>query len=162
MHQTRSYWLNHELRDSYGKWLSDLGARVGGWDWWVTLTFRDRELEGFAKGWTKIGRHYADKSFRSWVQGIPNNYHYHPAWRPTGLAWVRGTETTRTREIPHFHALISGCKNQVRQDAWATWFKSQGIARIEPYDRELGAGYYLCKYAVKSLGEIEFSPNFPQ
>jgi len=157
-----SYWLNDEIRESYGNWLSELGARVGGWDWWVTLTFRDRELEGFSRGWSKIGGHYADKAFKSWVQSIPNNYILNPGWRPTHLTWVRGTERTKTREVPHFHSLIAGCKDQRRSEAWANWFKEQGLARIEPYDKELGAGYYLCKYAVKNLGEVEFSPGFPQ
>jgi len=38
------------------------------------------------------------------------------------------------------------------------WFENYGIARILPYDQELGARYYLGKYLTKKVGDIRFSP----
>jgi len=59
--------------------------------------------------------------------------------------------------VPHFHALITGVAGLRRDEAWAWWFERYGLARILPYDRNLGAGFYLCKYVVKELGDIQFS-----
>jgi hypothetical protein len=42
------------------------------------------------------------------------------------------------------------------------WFKQYGIARILPYDRSRGAGFYLCKYVTKDLGDIQFSEGLAQ
>jgi len=39
------------------------------------------------------------------------------------------------------------------------WFAKEGIARILPYDRQLGARFYLCKYVTKDLGDVRFSKN---
>jgi hypothetical protein len=75
------------------------------------------------------------------------------------IRWVRGREYQKWRGVPHFHALIGGVADLRRDEAWAWWFDKFGIARIEPYNRELGAGYYLCKYVTKELGDIRFSPN---
>jgi hypothetical protein len=74
--------------------------------------------------------------------------------------WVRGMEYQHWRGVPHFHALLSGVKDLRRDEAWQWWFKRFGMARILPYDRQLGAGFYLCKYVVKELGDIQFSDGF--
>ena len=73
--------------------------------------------------------------------------------------WVRGMEYQRWRGVPHFHALLSGVGHLRRDEAWAWWFQRYGLVRIEPYDRNLGAGFYLCKYVVKELGDVRFSQD---
>jgi hypothetical protein len=136
-----------DLRQAWGVWLVELGDRVGGWDWWATLTFRDPPVG-------KIGVGYAKRAWKAFMEELR-------AYRGIGEpAWVRGMEYQHWRGVPHFHALLSGVKHLRRDSAWSWWFKNYGIARILPYDPQLGAGFYLCKYVVKELGEIEFSPNF--
>jgi len=71
--------------------------------------------------------------------------------------WVCGREYQTWRGVPHFHALLGGVAHLRRDEAWSWWFGKYGIAKIEPYDRSLGAGYYLCKYVVKEFGDIQFS-----
>lgn len=71
---------------------------------------------------------------------------------------MRGTEYNRSGGI-HYHALLSGVGDLFRSDSWSTWFHTYGMARIEPYDECRGAGYYLCKYVVKGMGELAFSDN---
>lgn len=133
--------------------MSEIGDRVGGWDWWFTGTFRDRPQSDIQRGWTKIGVKYANRAWRGFVDELR-------ACRGLGGAtWIKGMEYQKRRGVPHFHALISGVKQLRRDDAWQWWFQHYGINRIEPYNRELGAGYYLCKYVTKELGDVQFSEN---
>ena len=144
---------SQELKNVWGGWLTTLGDQVGGWDWWATMTFRPRTEAEVARGWTKVGEPYADSAWRAWMKELRFT---RGIGEPT---WVRGREYDHWRGVPHFHALISGVKDLRRDDSWAWWFKNYGINRILPYDRKLGAGYYLCKYVVKELGDVQFSQD---
>jgi hypothetical protein len=148
-----------DLKQSWGDWLSELGDRVGGWDWWASLTFRDIEGQG---AWTRPGWAYTAKAWRLWITELEQRaFEQAPLdslKQPRrGLEWVRAREEQRGRGIDHFHALLSGVGDLRRDGAWLWWFDRYGIARIEPYNRELGAGYYLCKYVTKELGDLQFS-----
>lgn len=147
------YKTKQDLVQPWGEFLTDLGDRNGGWDWWFTGTFRDRPEEDIARGWTKIGVKYSQRAYDGLINHLRD---LRGIGEPT---WVRGMEYQSWRGVPHFHALLGGVKNLRRDEAWSWWFQKYGIARIEPYDRSLGAGYYLCKYVVKELGDIRFSPN---
>ncbi|MBA7554854.1 hypothetical protein ES705_47490 [subsurface metagenome] len=143
-----------ELKQVWGNWLTELGDQVGGWDWWATLTFRDRTDAQIKRGWTRVGVKHANMAWSAFMNELR-------ACRGLGEpTWVRGMEYQHWRGVPHFHALLSGVKNLRRDEAWQWWFKRFGLARILPYDRQLGAGFYLCKYVVKELGDIQFSDGF--
>lgn len=131
--------------------MTELGDKIGGWDWFGTFTFRDRSEAEITRGWTKIGVKYADRAWDGFMG-------YLRACRGLGDAfWVRGREYQHWRGVPHFHALIGGVDLLRRDEAWAWWFQRYGINRILPYDRTQGAGFYLCKYVTKELGDIQFS-----
>lgn len=143
--------IKAELKQAWGGFLTELGDKAGGWDWWATLTFRDPPYK--AVGWTKVGWNYTGKAWDTFTRelGLRKGLH--------DLTWVRGREYQHWRGVPHFHALIGGVEGLRRMDMVDWWFQEYGIARIMPYDRGQGAGYYLCKYVVKELGDIQFSPN---
>ena len=144
---------SEDLKQAWGGWLTELGDQVGGWDWWATMTFRDRPAADIARGWTKVGVNYANRAWRGFMLELR-------ACRGIGEpTWVRGMEYQKWRGVPHFHALIGGVGHLRRDAAWGWWFKRYGINRILPYDRELGAGFYLCKYVVKELGDVQFSDS---
>jgi hypothetical protein len=146
------YTAKSELVQAWGGFLTDLGDRIdGGWNWWTTLTFRDPPPD--RPGWTKIGVGYANKARDRFINevGLQKGLH--------DVSWVFGREYQPWRGVPHFHGLIAGVEDLRRAQAWQWWFDRYGFARIEPYDRSLGAGFYLCKYVVKELGDIRFSPN---
>ena len=147
------------LKQSWGDWLSELGDRVGGWDWWVSLTFRDIEGQG---AWTRPGWSYTGKAWRLWLTELEQRVFEQTPLdslkpSPNRIEWVRCREEQKGRGIDHFHALLGGVGDLRRNGAWQWWFDKYGIARILPYNRELGAGYYLCKYVTKELGDIQFS-----
>lgn len=142
-----------DLKQAWGNFLTELGDRAGGWSWWATLTFRDRSDAEIAQGWTKVGWQYSGKAWSRFVAEIGLRKGLHD------VRWVRGREYQRWRGVPHFHGLIAGVKDLRRLGMMDWWFQRYGIARIEPYDRARGAGFYLCKYVVKELGDIQFSKN---
>lgn len=138
-----------DLKTAWGGFLTELGDKAGGWDWWATLTFREPPQD--SPGWDKIGWGYSGKAWAGFIRelGLRKGLY--------DVQWVRGREYQHWRGVPHFHGLISGVAELRRDEAWAWWFERFGIARIEPYNRELGAGFYLCKYVTKELGDIQFS-----
>lgn len=139
------------LEDAWGKFMTDLGDRAGGWDWWATLTFR--EPPSTSPTWTKIGWGYSGRAWDTFIEELGARKGMFD------VKWVRGREYQKWRGVPHFHGLIGGVQDLRRDGAWAWWFKRYGIARIEPYDRSLGAGFYLCKYVIKELGDVQISPG---
>jgi len=106
------------------------------WDWYVTLTYRG------SPGITK-----AKKLFRLWLGCLEEEEKIKPYY-------VRFLEWQK-RGVPHFH-LLMGNMGEVKRLKWMDrWYDLAGIARIYPYNRNLGAGYYLGKYLFKDSGEIE-------
>lgn len=138
-----------ELKQAWGEFLTELGDRAGGWDWWATLTFREPPEDRPA--WTKIGWGYSGSAWDRFMTELGYRKGLQSLW------WVRGREYQTWRGVPHFHGLIGGVHDLRRDEAWAWWFQKYGMAKIEPYDRSLGAGFYLCKYVTKELGDIQFS-----
>ena len=141
-----------ELKQAWGGFLSELGDRAGGWDWWATLTFRDPHNPQLPN-WTKPGWSYTEKGCNEFLTHLTFENNAKP------LYWVRAREYQAWRGVPHYHILAGGVADVRRLDMMDWWFGRYGIARIEAYDRSLGAGFYLCKYVNKELGDIQFSPG---
>jgi len=131
------------LKQAWGHWLTGLAE----WEWFVTMTFRDPRPA--AGTWTKPGWGYAKgawNAFRKAIQG--------PLGEP---AWVRCFELQPWRGVPHIHALVGNVDPAIRRMDMVDWcWDRYGMARVLPYDPGQGAGYYLCKYVAKELGDIEF------
>ena len=139
-----------ELKQAWGGFLTRVGDAAGGWDWWFTGTFRDPKVAD-RPNWTKPGWGYTAGAWDKFIRLLGQTKGLHD------IKWVRGREYQHWRGVPHFHGLIGGVKDLRRMDFVDWWYKDYGISRIEPYNRELGAGFYLCKYVVKELGDIQFS-----
>lgn len=142
-----------DLRQEWGDFADEVGSRRGGWDWFATLTFRDRPYDPTIPNWNKVGWGYSEKAcnaFLGVVRDLKGLGDYH---------WFRAREYQHWRGVPHWHILLGGVGDLRRDEAWAWWFKKYGLARILPYDSNLGARYYLCKYVTKELGDIRFSDN---
>lgn len=127
------------LKSAYGDLLSDLAD----WQWFVTMTFRNRVgLWSAQQRWSRL-----------WTE----------VQRVTGrLEWWRATEYQHWRGVPHYHALITGIPAQLTSECSRLLVKEMahdtaGISRVLEYDRELGASYYMAKYTVKELGDIQIT-----
>lgn len=142
--------------DAWGAWLSDRWD----WSWWVTLTFDPRKMaEPGSSTHTAVGWSQSARFWDEWLARVAGDS------TGTGVLpglphWVRGREPNPYRYGTHFHALVGGLPPDLsRSGAWSDWFTRHGMARIEPYNPEWGAGRYLSKYVVKELGDITFSDN---
>lgn len=123
------------------------------WDWFCTLTFRDR-----------VHPEAADKRFRVLISKL-NRRLFGPRW-PQKIAhtayWCRGLEFQR-RGVIHFHALV-GCRakdlnHHAIRNYWSdVWKDLAGLARIERIRNTNDALGYLTKYVSKG-GEIDLSQN---
>ena len=141
-----SYESQEKLKNCWGEFISGLSA----WDWFATLTFRDRPKADYDRGWTKVGTHYASRAFKTFIKEIQKE-------TKTKVRWVCGLEYQKWRGVPHYHVLIQGVSKLRRLDWLDWWYARYGIARILPYNAKGGASYYLSKYVGKELGEINFS-----
>ncbi len=149
-------WLSkREVMDSWGDWLS----RTWSWDWWVTLTYDPRKVEAASSTHTATGWAASQRDWTRWLGESVGDAASAESVLP-GVYWLRGREPNPWRYGTHFHALIGGVPTGTsRRLAWEKWFEPHGMARIEPYDPRRGAGWYVSKYVIKQLGDIQFSPN---
>ncbi|MBA7555026.1 hypothetical protein ES705_47671 [subsurface metagenome] len=136
-----------ELKQAWGDWVSQLYP----WQWFVTLTFRDRTPEEISRGWTKVGHAYAKTAYNQFLGFLQ------PALG--ALYWCRAFETQYWRGVPHIHALVGGLDSLEYAPVAAWYWQRYGFIRVLEYDEQLGAGYYLCKYIIKELGDVQFSPS---
>ncbi len=58
-------------------------------------------------------------------------------------------ELHKYRETPHLHALVANVEPVNRSNWWKVWYQTNGRARIEPYDPDRGAAWYITKYVGK-------------
>jgi len=120
------------------------------WQWYATLTFRDPADPRYP-GWTRIGWKSAQNALRSFNNALVMELDY------TNPLWVACMELQQ-RGVPHWH-MLAGNVGEERRMTWVDWwYEHYGIARILPYDRQLGARYYLGKYLTKQLTDLRFSP----
>lgn len=131
-----------------GKWLEDKAT----WDWYATLTFRDPQNPRYPN-WTKIGWKFAHNALENLNSAL---IRLEDSQNPV---WVAVMELQQ-RGVPHWHALVANVVGERRMGWVDWWYKHYGIARVLPYDQELGARYYLGKYLTKEVADIRFSPAF--
>ena len=153
-HNTEAEGVSRQaLKQAWGDFVDEVGDRKGGWDWYATLTFRDRSPEEQARGWTKAGWKYTETACDCFLAALGDLKGLHD------VSWFRAREYQHWRGVPHWHLLIGGVEHLIRKEVWSWWFQRYGFARILPYDRQLGARFYLCKYVTKELGDIRFSQD---
>jgi len=151
------------LRETWAEWLNGYS-----WDWWVTLTFRD-----------KVTRKTANRKWNKWFRALEKEL-------DDKVGYFRCTELQKHREVLHFHSLMlnlarlhtrtlgnwlkaekvlkkaisSPSTEEIEQLAvrfyWMDqWNEIAGFARIYKYDPTRGAHHYLCKYITKEHSDYK-------
>jgi len=145
----RLFYLNtrEQISQAFGNWIDNMAA----WQWFATLTFRDPRDPRFP-GWTQVGWKAAHNALNSFNNALVMELDY------INPVWVACMELQH-RGVPHWHLLVSNVGEQRRMSWVDWWFEHYGIARILPYQEELGARFYLGKYLTKEVADIRFSPG---
>lgn len=68
------------------------------------------------------------------------------------VSYYYALEGNPGRDGFHVHALWADCRGVLRKDAWLSWFKPYGRARIEPVRSKRDCEDYASKYLCKSDG----------
>ena len=136
------------ITDAFGDWIGGMAD----WDWFATMTFRDPSPEDQRQGWTRIGTGYAQTALRRWSTELQG-----ACFGREQPRWVACMEFQKDRGVPHWHALVANAGIERRMGWVDWWYGRYGIARILPYDKRLGARYYLSKYVTKAMADIQFS-----
>ena len=137
-----------EINDAWGQWISGLAD----WEWFVTITFRD-PTPRHGSNWTKPGWGQAKKAWAQFADFIMSD--------PPRGRWVRCFELHKWRGTPHIHGLISGVNPELNIKSARDWaYHHYGIARIDRYDRNLGAAWYITKFVHSDNFDIDFGGDF--
>ena len=165
-----------ELARAYGRYITNLAP----WDWFVTLTFRDRTLRKEACASIELRRH----GRVAICTPDPRLVNYQPSSRysPSGgppapavvlrrieqwlmdlqdvarspVGWTIAEEFGRIEGRWHCHALVAGVSRLYRRSCWREAQRRFGYTRIVPFDPERGAALYAAKCAGRSDGQIHF------
>lgn len=151
------------LRGVWSEWLNGYN-----WDWWITLTFRNR-----------VTAKTANKKWNRWLKVLEMEL-------DDRVGYFRCTELQKGRKVLHFHSLmlnVSGLHTRtmgnwlkaekilkkIKEDPseeeieqlavciyWGDkWNEIAGFGRIYKYDPGKGANFYLCKYISKELSDYK-------
>jgi len=135
-----SYEEGKKLRQAYVEWIMPLSD----WQWYCHFTFKN-----------PVHPEQANRRFLRFTRDI-NKALFGKRYGENGqgVSWVRGQEWQK-RDVIHFHVLHGGGVSVLRRLTYMDrWYEDNGIARIQPYDKDKGAVYYMVKYILKG-GEID-------
>ncbi len=144
--RTSPQGLVRRSRRAFGEWLS-----LPPWDWYTTHTFR---AEYVSPG-------QSEKAWYSWFNGLrvsAKALGYTPSLYGSKAPFYCRVVEYQDRGTLHFHALIGGV-GDIRRLLFKDLWELNGFARVERYDPQLGANYYVGKYLTKDAGDIRFSHN---
>lgn len=125
------------LRNYYGEFLNQFH-----WDWYCTLTFKK-----------EVSPRTAFKLFNVWKIKLK---------KATGhrIDYAMVIEPTPLRNsIPHLYLLLSGSDSEKPYIWEQQWYRIGGKAKIEYYDSNRGASYYLGNKMAVGVAYVIFSKN---
>ena len=147
--QTNPQGLMRRARNEFGAWLS-----VPQWDWYTTHTFKA----------DYVSPRQSDQAWYSWFNGLRVSAKakgYTPSLYGELAPFYFRVAEYQDRGTLHYHALIGGV-GDIRRLLFKDMWELNGFARVEAYEADKGANYYVGKYLTKEAGDIRFSHNLTQ
>jgi hypothetical protein len=68
-------------------------------------------------------------------------------------------EWFKSGDFTHIHALLNGLEGLSYRQIGETWRNRFGREKVEGYQKDLGANYYLTKYVTKDLCDWDLRIN---
>ena len=144
--RTNPEGLIRRARNAFGEWLS-----LPEWDWYTTHTFKA----------DYISPKQADRAWYSWFNSLrltAKAMDYTPSCYGSQAPFYFRVVEYQDRGTLHFHSLIGGA-GDIRRLLFKDLWELNGFARVEKYEPNKGANFYVGKYLTKADGDIRFSHN---
>lgn len=157
-----------EINQAFGEWLE----RLANWDVFATWTFGRppvaMSITAAGKSYRVDGQytgHVTEAGAAYWAKKIFD------IWRVMASLPIYGFWVTEVGEVGglvHLHALVGNvahvspyCGKRLPVGLWnkrccLLHSSPVGCARVLPYDKSRGAGFYVAKYVTKQVGEYGF------
>ncbi len=136
MDRVRSQSLGKPKRDDWGAFLSAFQ-----WTHFATFTAKSR-----------ISERHLRNEFAKWIRR-QERVSQGPVY------WFSVVEYDALGEQPHIHALVFAPAALTAAEAARSWY--MGRSHVVPYDRRLGAAYYLPKTFAWNVDGYDCSKRFP-
>jgi hypothetical protein len=143
---TDSKGLEKKANKAFGEWLS-----TPSWEWYTTHTFK---LD-------YVSPRQADKAWYAWYNSVRvavKAINKAPSVYGPGTPYYFRAAEYQDRGTLHYHALIGGV-GDIRRLSFKDLWECYGFARVEAYEPDKGAAFYVGKYLTKTVGDIRFSHN---
>ncbi|MBA7554013.1 hypothetical protein ES705_46623 [subsurface metagenome] len=138
--------LMRRSRKAFGEWLS-----LPEWDWYTSHTFKAEYVSPKA----------SDKAWYSWFNSLrvsAKAKDLTPSLYGEQAPFYFRVVEYQDRGTLHFHSLIGGV-GDIRRLLFKDFWELNGFARVEAYNPDRGANFYVGKYLTKEDGGIRFSHN---
>ena len=135
-----NYNDNLKLRNSMADWVNQFD-----WEIWMTGTFLpDQAYRDTIK--TK-------KAFTRFIGDLTDNFN------KTDIEYFLAIERFHNSDDCHCHTLLNGLEGLTYRQIGETWRDRFGREKVERYQKDLGANYYLTKYVTKELCDWDLRIN---
>lgn len=120
------------MRDQMSVWVDQFD-----WQFWFTGTFQpDRSYRDTIK--TK-------RAFQRFIDSMSKQY------RKPHIEYFLAVERFKNGDFTHCHALMNGLDGMTFKQIGESWRSLFGREKIETYQKDKGANFYLTKYVTKDL-----------
>lgn len=120
------------MRNTLAEWVQQFG-----WQFFFTGTFKpDRSYRDTIK--TK-------RAVERWIFSLGKLYDKH------NIEYFLAVERFKHGDFTHIHMLINGLDGLTFSQIGESWRILYGREKVEEYDQERGANFYLTKYVTKEL-----------
>ena len=107
------------------------------WQFWFTGTFLpDKSYRDTIK---------AKRAWSRWIDGIGKTYQKH------NIEYFLAVERFKSGDFLHCHGLINGLDGLTYKQIGESWRALYGREKVEGYEKDKGANFYLTKYVTKDL-----------
>lgn len=131
---------NSKMRNSMADWVNQFD-----WEIWMTGTFLpDQSYRDTIK--TK-------KAFHRFVGDLTKNFN------KIDIEYFMAVERFTSGDFTHIHALLNGLEGLSYRQIGETWRDRFGREKVEGYQKDKGANYYLTKYVTKDLCDWDLRIN---
>ena len=132
----------NKIRNELAQWLNKYD-----WDIYMTGTFDQANFMGYRDPIKVL------KAHDRFVNDLTKNFNC------PNIGYYVAVERHQIGGFCHTHSLLNGVEGLTYKQIGETWRERFGREKVEKYDRDKGANYYLTKYVLKDMFEWKVRLN---